>query len=44
MKINEIPLIKLCALRAMNDFSDLIVATSNETSDDDLYICLNQIT
>ena len=37
MKINEIPLIKLCALRAMNDFSDLIVATSNETSDDDLY-------
>lgn len=37
MKINEIPLIKLCALRAMNDFSDLIIATSNETSDDDLY-------
>jgi spore coat polysaccharide biosynthesis protein SpsF len=36
MPIAGIPLALLCATRAKNDFSRLIVATSNEASDDDL--------
>lgn len=36
MPIAGIPLAHLCAIRAKNDFSKLIVATSNESSDDDL--------
>ena len=36
MPIAGIPLAHLCAIRAKNDFSRLIVATSNEASDDDL--------
>lgn len=36
MPISEIPLVKLCALRADNNFSDLVVATSYEKSDDEL--------
>ena len=44
MPISEIPLVKLCALRADNNFSDLVVATSYEKSDDELaklLICSN---
>ena len=36
MSIAGIPLAHLCAIRAKNNFSRLIVATSNEASDDDL--------
>jgi spore coat polysaccharide biosynthesis protein SpsF (cytidylyltransferase family) len=36
MPIAGIPLAHLCAIRAKNNFSRLIVATSNESSDDDL--------
>lgn len=36
MPIAGIPLIRLCAIRAKNDFSKLIVATSSEASDDEL--------
>jgi spore coat polysaccharide biosynthesis protein SpsF len=36
MSVAGIPLVHLCAIRAKNDFSKLIVATSNEASDDDL--------
>lgn len=37
MRLNNIPLIELCSLRATNNFSELVVATSNESSDDELY-------
>ena len=36
MKIFELPLLVLCAKRPANDFSDLVVATSDEKSDDEL--------
>ena len=36
MPVAGIPLVHLCAIRAKNDFSRLIVATSNEASDDTL--------
>ena len=36
MPIAGIPLVHLCAIRAKNHFSKLVVATSNNTSDDDL--------
>jgi spore coat polysaccharide biosynthesis protein SpsF len=43
MTLAGIPLVLLCALRASNNFSELIVATSNESSDDYLAnILLNE--
>jgi len=36
MSVAGIPLVHLCEIRAKNDFSKLIAATSNEASDDDL--------
>lgn len=42
MKIFELPLVVLCAKRSANDFSDLVVATSDEKSDDELVLALSK--
>ena len=42
MKIFELPLVVLCAKRSANDFSDLVVATSDEKSDDELVHALSK--
>ena len=42
MPIAGIPLAHLCAMRAKNEFSKVIIATSNETSDDDLVEMLTE--
>ena len=42
MEIFGKPLAVLCAERSSNEFSDLIVATSNEKSDDDLASALSK--